>query len=395
MLQDRLGLSKRRACRVTGQHRSTQRRQPARGRSDDALRTALRAFSRGHPRWGYRRAWATAPADAGIPRRLCEEGWGVNRKRVQRLWREEGLRVPAKRRKCQRLGDSAQPARRLRAERPNHVWALDFQFDQTADGRVLKLLNIVDEHTREALAVVAARRINADATAATLDRIVAGRGTAPGYIRCDNGPELTANALRDWCRFSGTGSSYIEPGAPWENPYVESFNGRLRDEFLAVEQFDSLLEAQVLIEDWRIEYNTKRPHSSLGWLAPAVYAERWEDQQHPGLSSAVDSRRGSGHLDRASQHPRRPAGAQRISVVDAVDAVAVRQCTEASAEATRVSSLSPAFARPGCVTEVEVGVRQCTEAEPAGERGGEQQARLVHEAVVVEGDVYPLGVTRR
>ena len=132
-----------------------------------------------------------------------------------------------------------------RAERPNHVWALDFQFDQTADGRVLKLLNIVDEHTREALAIVAARRINADATASTLDRIVARRGTAPGYIRCDNGPELTANALRDWCRFSGTGGSYIEPGAPWENPYVESFNGRLRDEFLAVEQFDSLLEAQV------------------------------------------------------------------------------------------------------------------------------------------------------
>ena len=234
MLRDRLELSERRACRVTGQHRSTQRRLPARGRGDDALRTELHAFSRGHPRWGYRRAWAT----------LREEGWTVNRKRVQRLWREEGLRVPLKRRKRQRLGDSAQPARRLSAERPNHVWALDFQFDQTADGRVLKLLNIVDEHTREALAVVAARRINADATAATLDRIVAGRGTAPGYIRCDNGPELTANALRDWCRFSGTGSSYIEPGAPWENPFVESFNGRLRDEFLAVEQFDSLLEAQ-------------------------------------------------------------------------------------------------------------------------------------------------------
>ena len=173
MLQDRLVLSERRACRVTGQHRSTQRRLPARGRGDDALRTELHAFSRGHPRWGYRRAWATCPADAGIPRKLREEGWGVNRKRVQRLWREEGLRVPVKRRKRQRLGDSAVPAVRLRAERPNHVWALDFQFDQTADGRVLKLLNIVDEHTREALAVVAARRINADATAATLDRIAA------------------------------------------------------------------------------------------------------------------------------------------------------------------------------------------------------------------------------
>ena len=268
MLQDRLVLSERRACRVTGQHRSTQRRLPARGRGDDALRRELHAFSRGHPRWGYRRAWATGPADAGMPRRLREEGWGVNRKRVQRLWREEGLRVPVKRRKRQRLGHSAQPARRLRAERPNNVWALDFQFDQTADGRVLKLLNIVDEHTREALAIVAARSITADATAGTLDRIVARRGTAPGYIRCDNGPELTANALRDWCRFSGTASSYIEPGAPWENPFVESFNGRLRDEFLAVEQFDSLIEAQVLIEDWRIEYNTKCPHSSPGLARP-------------------------------------------------------------------------------------------------------------------------------
>ena len=286
MLQDRLELSERRACRVTGQHRSTQRRLPARGRGDDALRTELHAFSRGHPRWGYRRVWAT----------LREEGWTVNRKRVQRLWREEGLRVPLKRRKRQRLGDSAQPARRLSAERPNHVWALDFQFDQTADGRVLKLLNIVDEHTREALAVVAARRINADATAATLDRIVAGRGTAPGYIRCDNGPELTANALRDWCRFSGTGSSYIEPGAPWENPFVESFNGRLRDEFLAVEQFDSLLEAQVLLEDWRIEYNTQAPAQQPGLARPGYLrralggsATRWT-LISGGLAKGVRSR---------------------------------------------------------------------------------------------------------
>ena len=175
MLQARLELSERRACRVTGQHRSTQRRLPARGRGDDAPRTELHAFSRGHPRWGYRRAWAT----------LREEGWTVNRKRVQRLWREEGLRVPAKRRKRQRLGHSAVPAARLWAERPNHVWALDFQFDQTADGRVLKLLNIVDEHTREALAIVAARSITADATASTLEGIVARRGTAPAYIRCD------------------------------------------------------------------------------------------------------------------------------------------------------------------------------------------------------------------
>lgn len=274
MLQTRFELSERRACRITEQHRSTQRRVPWRRRGDDALRTELRAFSRGHPRWGYRRAWAT----------LREEGWTVNRKRIQRLWREEGLRVPLKHRKRRRLGSSTTPAARLRAARPNQVWALDFQFDQTADGRVLKLLNVLDEHTREALAMASARSINADATVETLDRIVAERGTVPEYIRCDNGPELTANALRDWCRSAGAGTSYIAPGAPWENPYVESFNGRLRDELLAVEQFDTLLEAQVLIEDWRIEYNTKRPHSSLGWLAPARYADRWNADQLAGLS---------------------------------------------------------------------------------------------------------------
>jgi transposase InsO family protein len=290
MLQLRLELSERRACRIAGQHRSTQRHVPQRGRGDDGLRSELRAFSRRHTRWGYRRAWAT----------LRGEGWTVNRKKVQRLWREEGLRVPTKRRKRRRLGDSSLSAERLRAECPNHVWALDFEFDQTADGRRLKLLNVVDEYTREALATEAQRRITADATVETLEQIVLERGVAPARIRCDNGPELTANALRDWCRSSGTGTSYIEPGAPWENPFVESFNGRMRDELLAIEQFDTLLEAQVLIEDWRIEYNTRqaqvliedwrieyntrRPHSSLGWLAPATFAARWNAEQADGLS---------------------------------------------------------------------------------------------------------------
>ena len=117
-----------------------------------------------------------------------------------------------------------------------------------------------------------------------LDRLVAERGATPRFLRCDNGPELTANALRDWCRFTGAGTSYIEPGSPWQNPYVESFGSRLRDELLNVEAFNTLLEAQVLVEDWRIEYNTRRPHSSLGWLAPATYAERWEADQLAGLS---------------------------------------------------------------------------------------------------------------
>ncbi len=265
MLQERLRVSERRACRITGQHRSTQRHRPRRTDRDEGLRARLRSLSREHPRWGYRRAWAS----------LRSEGWQANRKKIQRLWREEGLRVPAKRRKRQRLGVSTSPAARLRAQRPNHVWALDFQFDTTVDGRILKLLHVVDEHTREALAIQVERRIDADRTVSVLERIVRMCGRSPELVRMDNGPELTANALRDWCRFSGSGTSYIEPGAPWENPFVESFAGKVRDEVLAVEAFDSLLEAKTVIEDWRTTYNTRRPHSSLGWKAPAAYAAGW------------------------------------------------------------------------------------------------------------------------
>jgi putative transposase len=269
MLRDRLGLSERRACAIAGQHRSTQRREPVRATDDAALRAELRALSRKRPRWGYRRAHA----------HLLEQGWGVNRKRVQRLWREEGLRVTQRRRKRQRLGESTVPAERLSAERPDHVWALDFQFDQIADGRTLKLLNIVDEFTREALCMKCERRIDADATVAELDRLISERGTAPEHIRCDNGPELTANALKDWCRFSEAGSAYIDPGSPWQNPYVESFNSRVRDELLDGELFYTLTEAQVLVEDWREDYNERRPHSALGMTAPARFARAWGAEQ--------------------------------------------------------------------------------------------------------------------
>ena len=255
-------LSERRARQITGQHRSTQRHQPRRaGDRDDALRARLRKLSGEHPRWGYRLAWGA----------VRDEGWQVNRKKIQRLWREEGLRVPQRKRKRMRLGSSTVPAARLRAERPNHVWALDFQFDTTVDGRTLKLLHVVDEHTREALAIEVARSIDADHTIRVLDRIVA-TGRRPELVRADNGPELTANALRDWCRFGNTGQSFIEPGAPWQNPFVESFGSRVRDEVLSVEAFDSLLEARTVIEDWRNIYNTLRPHGSLGWTTPAAYA---------------------------------------------------------------------------------------------------------------------------
>ena len=262
MLQDRLGISERRACRYLGQHRSTQRYEPLLACDDAALRAELRSISRRRPRWGYRRAHQL----------LLDEGWQVNRKRTQRLSREEGLRVPRRRRKRQRLGESTVPAERLHAQRPDHVWAIDYQFDQTADGRLLKLLNVVDEFTREALAIECRRRIDADHTVTVLDRLVAERGTAPSFIRCDNGPELTANALRDWCRFSRAGSAYIEPGSPWQNPYVESFGSRLRDELLAVELFSCLAEAQVVIEDWRQDYNHHRPHSALGMMAPSAFS---------------------------------------------------------------------------------------------------------------------------
>jgi putative transposase len=272
-LQAVFGVSQRWACQLVGQHRSTQRHQPAEPERDRALREQLRQFSRTHPRWGYRRAHA----------QLCRQGWQVNRKAIWRLWREEGLRVPARRRKRQRLGTSTTPADRLAAEHPDHVWALDYQFDQTSDGRILKLLNVVDEHTREALTIEVDRRIDADATVNVLDRLVVERGRPPRFIRMDNGPELTAYALHDWCRFTGAGTSYIEPGSPWQNPYVESFGSRLRDELLAVEAFSTLLEARVLVEDWRIQYNTLRPHSALGYLTPTEYARTWTTNQ-PALS---------------------------------------------------------------------------------------------------------------
>ena len=268
MLRDRLGVSERWACRVVGQHRSTQRHESKTAADDAALRAELRKFSKERPRWGYRRAH----------HRLREDGWEVNRKRVQRLWREEGLRVPQRRRKRRRLGDSTVPAERLRAQRPNHVWAFDFQFDQTADGRALKLLNVVDEFTRESLAMLVARSIDADTAVSVLEALAAERG-APELLRCDNGPEMTGHALRDWCEQSKAGTAFIEPGSPWQNPFVESFHSRVRDELLDVEEFSCLAEARVVISDWREDYNWRRPHSSLGMKAPAVFAAEWATKE--------------------------------------------------------------------------------------------------------------------
>lgn len=210
------------------------------------------------------------------------EGWRVNRKRIQRLWRDEGLKRPPQRpRKRRRVRPEC--SERLHAERPNHVWAIDFQFDETTDQRRLKLANIVDEHTREALAMRVARHCTAEDLIVELERLVLEYGP-PSFLRADNGPELIADALRDWCRLSRIGISYIEPGSPWENPWVESFNGRARDELLNIEEFGSLLEAQVVVEAWRIEYNTHRPHSALGGLTPTEVRAAWITEHQPALS---------------------------------------------------------------------------------------------------------------
>jgi len=263
MLRGRLEFSERRACLLTGQHRSTQRHEPPAPADDDRdLRGQLREIAADKPRWGYRRAHG----------HLRSNGWPVNRKRVQRLWREEGLRVPQKTRKRRRTGDPE--ARWLRAERPNQLWAIDYQYDQTSDGRMLRLLNIVDEFTREALVMQVGRSITAQQTVTALQALVAQRG-APENVRCDNGPELTAHALRDWCAGAQVTTSYIEPGAPWQNPFAESFNARVRDELLNLEEFSCLAEAQILAEAWRKTFNRDHPHSALGYRSPAAFAAAW------------------------------------------------------------------------------------------------------------------------
>jgi putative transposase len=267
------GVSERRACRVVGQPRSTQRL-PAAVPSDDelALRAFLRDFARRRPRWGWRRAALAAKA----------AGWRVNPKRIHRLWIAEGLRVPYRKRKkpLRGIGRAMGPFCPIR---PNVVWAMDFQFDQTSDGRMLKILNVIDEFTREALATDVERSIDADGVVVCLERLAAERG-APASVRFDHGPEFIAYAVADWCRFNGTGTVFIDPGSPWQNAWVESFNGRMRDEHLNGQQFDSLLEAQVLTEDWRIDYNMNRPHSAHGWLTPVEFVEQWLTRQQLQLA---------------------------------------------------------------------------------------------------------------
>jgi putative transposase len=264
-------VSERRACRALGVPRSSQRYVGAeRGREEELL-LRIRALARENPRYGYRRIRAL----------LRREGWSVNLKRVHRLWRREGLKVPPVQRKRRRLGQSENGCSRRRSERPDHVWSYDFIHDQTADGRGLKLLPVVDEFTRECLTIEVERSLTAEDVVSTLEYLFEVRGV-PEHIRSDNGPEFIAEAVKSWLARRGSKTLYIEPGSPWENAYSETFNSRLRDELLDREVFETLKEAKVILEDHRLDYNHRRPHSSLGYQTPAGFAAA---QIKPGFAS--------------------------------------------------------------------------------------------------------------
>ena len=253
-----LKVSERRACRALGQHRSTQRKAP-RGRDDEEQLTAdLIELARQYGRYGYRKITAL----------LRDAGWLVNDKRVERIWRREGLKVPARQPKRGRLWLTDGSCIRLRAEHRNHVWSYDFVEDRTHNGSRIRMLNIIDEFTRECLAIRVSRRLKSIDVIDALSDLFILRGV-PAHIRSDNGPEFIAKAVQNWIGAVGAKTAYIAPGSPWENGFIESFNARLRDELLDGEIFYTLREAQIVIESWRRHYNAVRPHTSIGYQAPA------------------------------------------------------------------------------------------------------------------------------
>lgn len=257
-MRQSIGVSERRACRTLGQHRSTQRKVPQ-GRDDEQRLTAdIIELARQYGRYGYRMV-------TGL---LKQSGWNVNHKRVERIWRREGLKVPQKQPKRSRLWLNDGSCIRLRPEHPNHVWSYDFVQDRTHDGRAYRTLNVLDEYTKEALMIRVARKLSSTDVIDVLTDLFILRGP-PAFIRSDNGPEFTARAVQEWIAAVGAKTAYIEPGSPWENGYVESFNARFRDELLNGEIFYTLNEARIVIEDWRRHYNTARPHSALGYRPPA------------------------------------------------------------------------------------------------------------------------------
>lgn len=262
-LQEEFSVSERRACRVIEQPRTSQRYQ-ARPRDDErALVKRMLELVRQRPRFGYRRIAAL----------LRKEFWRASATRIYRLWRREGLKVPQKKRKRRRLGKTENGCHRRRAEHKDHVWCWDFVFDHTTSGSTLKWLSIVDEYTRECLALKVDRSITSEDVIDTLAELFAMRGV-PRHIRSDNGPEFIARAIQRWTNQLSIEALYVEPGSPWENGYAESFHSRLRDEFLAVEVFESLAAARKLTATWRNDYNHYRPHGSLGYVTPVEFAAR-------------------------------------------------------------------------------------------------------------------------
>ena len=253
-----LHVPQRRACRVLDQRRSTQRYQCVITDDERLLTARIIALATKYGRYGYRR----------ITGLLRNEGWRVNHKRVERIWRREGLKVPKKQPKRGRLWLADGSCIRLRPAYRNHVWSYDFVMARTHEGRAFRMLNIMDEYTRECLDITVERTITSHQVIERLAHLFVTKGV-PTHLRSDNGPEFTAKAIRKWLKNLGVTTLFIEPGSPWENGYIESFNGKLEDELLNGEIFTTLLEAKVLIEKWRKEYNTVRPHSSLGYKPPA------------------------------------------------------------------------------------------------------------------------------
>jgi putative transposase len=259
--QIELGVSERRACRVLGQARAVQRHTPVVRDDEDQLTGRIVELAAVYGRYGTPR----------INAMLRREGWRVNHKRIERIWRREGLKVPRRQPKRGRLWLNDGSCVRLRPERKDHVWAYDFVSCRTHDGLPLRLLVIVDEYTRECLSIDVARSLTSDDVLERLCWLMTTR-EVPQHVRSDNGSEFTATVVREWLSRVGVQTLYIEPGSPWENGYVESFNGKLRDELLNGEIFHTVKEAKVLIEQWRRHYNTTRPHSSLGYRPPAPEA---------------------------------------------------------------------------------------------------------------------------
>ncbi|HIF71752.1 MAG TPA: IS3 family transposase [Dehalococcoidia bacterium] len=254
-------VSERRACRVLNQYRPTQRRTLKSLDDEESLTRDIIKLAVRFGRYGYRRVTAL----------LRDQGWQVNHKRVERIWRREGLKVPKKQPKRGRLWLNDGSTIRLKPERKGHVWAYDFVACRTEDGRAVRMLTVIDEYTRECMAIKVARRIRSDDVIHALTELFVLNGV-PEHIRSDNGPEFTAKVIRGWLERVGVKTLFIQPGSPWENGYNESFNGKLRDELLNREIFYSLKEVQILTERWRREYNTIRPHSSLGYRPPVPEA---------------------------------------------------------------------------------------------------------------------------